>query len=455
MKQPTRALAERIAAARYGQLPDTARTVGRQALLDYLGVTIAGAEEPLSRILREQALEEGGNPQAQLIARPERVSVRQAALINGAAGHAHDYDDVHDAMIGHPTVPVAPAVLALAERLGSPGTALLTALCAGIDAECAVGRYVGASHYAKGWHATGTVGTFGATAAAAVLLGLDADQTATALGIAGTQAAGLKSQFGTMCKPLHAGHAAATGVEAALLAARGFSSRPDILETAQGFGATQSEAPSAERLLAALEAPSLVPDICFKYHAACYLTHSAIEAARSLRLTHQLQAQDVQSVTVQVNEGHFGVCNIQAPTTGLEAKFSLRFTVAMALAGEDTSSIARFDDALVRQPLLVTLRDKVTVVAHPRPRPETVVQITTSDGRVLSEEANVAIPLRDLDDQWRRLTGKFRTLVTPLYGANATQLLIDACAGVDTLASGVELSRLLAAPTERQEARRA
>ncbi len=156
-------------------------------------------------------------------------------MINGAAGHAHDYDDVHMAMNGHPTVPVAPAVLALAEHHHKGAHALLAAFAAGVDTECIIGRYIGASHYAEGWHATGTLGSFGAAAAAANLLELDAEATARALGIAGTQAAGLKSQFGTMCKPLHAGHAAATGVQAARLAARGFTSRTDILEIPAGF----------------------------------------------------------------------------------------------------------------------------------------------------------------------------------------------------------------------------
>ncbi len=173
---------------------------------------MAGAEEPLVVILRQQALEEGGNPQAILVGGSERVSTYQAALINGAAGHAHDYDDVHTAMIGHPTVPVAPAVLATAEHRGHSGADVLTALCTGIDTECILGLYAGDGHYAQGWHATGTLGSFAAAAATAKLLDLNAQTTAQALGIAGTQAAGLKSQFGTMCKPLHAGHAAATGL---------------------------------------------------------------------------------------------------------------------------------------------------------------------------------------------------------------------------------------------------
>ncbi len=424
---PTRELARRICESDADALSAEAATVASQALLDFIGVALAGADEPLARILQEQIGEEGGNPQALVLGTPLRASVRQAALANGAAGHAHDYDDVHDAMIGHPTVPVAPVVLAMGEHLGSSGGDLLAAFCAGVDTECILGRYAGASHYARGWHATATLGTFGAAAAAARLLRLDEDRTAMALGIAGTQAAGLKSQFGTMCKPLHAGHAAATGAEAALLAARGFTSRTDILETHQGFMSTQSEEPSLDRFYAALATAEFVPDICFKYHAACYLTHSAIEAALQLRRSHGLTPKQIDAVEVWVNPGHFDVCNIPAPTTGLEAKFSLRFTLAMALAGEDTASIRLYTDALTRRGDLVALRDRVRVLAHDKPRPETRVRITLRDGETVTAEANVAIPVTDLDSQWQRLGEKFHTLAAPLLGHEPAEAVEDAC----------------------------
>ncbi len=443
---PTLELAQRIAQTSWEDLSAESATVASQAIMDFVGVALAGMDEPLARILRDQVEDEGGHPQARILGTGARVSVRQAALVNGAAGHAHDYDDVHDAMIGHPTVPVAPAVLALSEHLGRSGAEALAAFCAGVETECILGRYAGPSHYARGWHATATFGTFGAAAAAASLLRLDAERTAAALGIAGTQAAGLKSQFGTMCKPLHAGHAAATGVEAALLACRGFTSRLDLLEAHQGFMATQSDGPSLDRFYSALAVRGYVPDICFKYHAACYLTHSAIEAALQLKRSHRLDARNVKSVEVWVNRGHFDVCNIAEPTTGLEAKFSLRLTIALALAGEDTASIRLFTDELTRRKDLVSLRDKVTVLAHERPRPETRVRIRTSDGGDFTTEANVAIPATDLDAQWQRLTEKFHTLADPLLGAAAAETVEDSCRRLADLDSLAQLAELLAAP---------
>jgi 2-methylcitrate dehydratase PrpD len=447
---PTLELAHRITQTRFETLPAASRIVASQALLDFIGVAIAGADEPLAQMLHDQLQDEGGHAQARVLGTGYAFNVRQAALANGAAGHAHDYDDVHDAMVGHPTVPVAPVVLALGEHLDRSGADVVAAFCAGVETECILGRYAGPSHYARGWHATATLGTFGAAAAAAHPLSLDPQLTAVALGIAGTQAAGLKCQFGTMCKPLHAGHAAAAGVAAAQLAARGFTGRPDVLEAPQGFMATQSTTPSLERFQAALATAEFVPDICFKYHAACYLTHSAIEALLQLRRDHDLAPELVAAVEIRVNAGHFDVCNIACPTTGLEAKFSLRFAGALALAGEDTASIRLFTDALTARPDLVALRDRVTVVAHDRPRPETRVTVRTAAGEIFSAEANVAIPATDLDAQWQRLGAKFRALVEPVLGAGAARSLEEGCRHLAELPSLQKLAEAYGAVAASQ-----
>jgi 2-methylcitrate dehydratase PrpD len=441
--QPTRLLAERISAANCDAIPTEAREVSKQALLDFIGVTLAGISEPLSAILREEAQDQGAAPRAQVFGTAERGSAVQAALINGSAGHAHDYDDVHTAMSGHPTVPVAPAALALAEQLGRSGSDLIAAFCAGVDTECILGRYAGPSHYADGWHNTGTLGTFGAAAASASLLGLDADTTGQALGIAGTRAAGLKSQFGTMCKPLHAGHAASTGLQSASLAARGFTSCTDILEAAQGFMDTQAASASLERFEDAIGTPAFTQDICFKYHAACYLTHSAIEATRELCQANRFDPNQIDAVEVRVDKGHLRVCNIQEPATGLEAKFSLRLTTAMALNGYDTASIALFDDPLTRDPDIVRFRDKVSVIPHEARRPETVVTIRTTDGQAHEAAVNVAIPMRDLEAQWDKLTAKFLTLAVPVLGADRAENVVATCRALDELGSVAELAEQL------------
>ncbi len=426
----TMQLAERIASSRFDALPENARTVAKQCLLDYIGVTLAGMREPLTRILLADIREAGGNPQSTIFCEPERATLDQAALVNGAAGHAHDYDDVHNDMTGHPTVPVAPAVFALAEVRDCSGVDLINAFVVGVDTECILGRALGASHYARGFHATGTLGSFGAAAAAARLYRLDQQATARALGIAGTQASGLKSQFGTMVKPLHAGHAAQTGLSSARLAKRGFESRTNILEVAQGFAATQSQGFDPGRFDEAMHRGAYIPGVCFKYHAACYLTHSSIEATRTLMQRHQLAARDIDAVEIHVNEGHFGVCNIQQPASGLEAKFSLRFTAAMAMAGEDTAGIDSYTDALTQRPELIELRDRITVSAWDQPRAESRVRMHVA-GEWLEEDCNVAVPLTDLDLQWYKLTTKFHALVDPLMGRERANSIENLCRTLD------------------------
>mgnify|MGYP001602411076 CR=1 FL=1 len=234
-------LARRALAIRFADLPGEIRALARQCILDTLGTALAGADDALVRILTAELAEQGGNPVCGVIGSTLRLPALSAALLNGTMAHALDYDDVNLAMPGHPSVAVLPAVLALAEERGASGEALLAAFVAGYETACRVGLLVAPGHYdTLGFHATGTVGSFGAAAACAHLLGLSESQTVHALGIAATQAAGLKSMFGTMCKPLHAGRAAYNGLLAARLAARGFTARPDSLECAQGFAAAYS-----------------------------------------------------------------------------------------------------------------------------------------------------------------------------------------------------------------------
>src|SRR5262249_45670902 len=202
---------------RYDVLPEEAREAGRQCLLDFLGCALAGAAEPSVEILVATVVRSEGSREAALIGRRERASRLTAALVNGTAGHALDFDDTHTAMNGHPSVPVLPALLALADTEDADGRRFLTALVAGIELECRLGALLGGRHYEIGFHSTGTVGTFGAAAACAHLLGLDEAGWLRAIGIAGSEAAGLKAAFGTMAKPLHAGRAASAGGPAPVL----------------------------------------------------------------------------------------------------------------------------------------------------------------------------------------------------------------------------------------------
>ncbi len=419
----TQALVRRALALDYRQAPAWVRELSVQCMLDWFAVTLAGARDPLVRLLLDEAREEGGKPGASVIGWDTQVTRAQAALINGTASHVLDYDDVNLNINGHPSAVLVPAVLALGESIDASGEAVLGAFLAGYEFACRAGRLVAPGHYLRGYHATSTVGGLGAALACARLLGLDADRTAHAVGIAATQAAGLKGMFGTECKPFHAGMAAQSAVRAAALAARGMGSRADALECRQGFAAVMSPDFSPE---AALGSPDTfyIGENLFKYHAACYGTHSAIECARSLAQAHRLAPEAIEQVTVRVERGADAVCNIAEPRTGLEAKFSLRFTTAMALAGRDTSDLGVYNEQTAADPVLVALRDKVTVqLVSDWPAMQAGVQVRLRDGQQIETECDAGIPNADRADQGRRLHEKFSRLVEPALGkASAKEL---------------------------------
>lgn len=436
----TRTLVDAVRPLRWKDLPEEVREVSRHCLLDFLGTAIAGSREPLVDILVSEIVGGEASDAASLIGRRERATRQSAALVNGAAGHALDFDDTHTTMMGHPTVPILPALFALTESEDVSGERLLTALVAGIELECRLALVLGGGHYSAGFHATGTLGTFGAAAACAHLMDLKEDAWLHALGLAGTQAAGLKSGFGTMAKPLHAGRAASAGLLAATLARGGFTGQPAIVEIAQGFAATHAGSADPEAELHA--GRFFVRETLFKYHAACYMTHAAIESARSLRAEHALDPEKLESVEVEVSPALLSVCNIEEPQTGLEGKFSLRATTALALLGVDTGALATFSDAQMREAALVKLRDRVKVIPT-RGTSATRARVrVVAGGRRFEAEADTGEPASDLADQRARLATKFDALVEPVLGAARASELCEAALAADRHGSAAELVRL-------------
>jgi 2-methylcitrate dehydratase PrpD len=432
MQTLTRAIVQRTRPIAHAGLPPEIRDLAVQCMHDAIAVALAATDDELVRILRAELEEAGGTPQSSVWGSTLKLPAGAAALLNGTMAHALDYDDVNLAMPGHPTVAILPAVLALAEATGASGAATMAAFVAGYETACRIGRVMAPGHYdVLGFHATGTVGTFGAAAGCAHLLGLDEERTLHALGIAATQAAGLKSMFGTMCKPLHAGKAAQNGLLAAKLAARGFTARPDSLECLQGFAKTHSPDFHPE---AALEDPASGWHIranLFKYHAACYLTHAGIEAARTLRARPGVSPETIAAITLRVDESTDRVCNIANPTTGLEAKFSHRLTAAMALAGLETSALDSFSAEIAADPRITALRDKVSVELLPRfGQTHAIMDIRLTDQTTLSAEHDAGIPAASVADQGSRIRAKFDGLVAPLLGPARAATLGDAIAGI-------------------------
>lgn len=438
-------LARRWTSLSFDSLPSEAVEVSRQCLLDWFGCAIAGSAEPLGGILQKELVDGAAEGRAAIV-RPGVVTRRAtdvAALVNGAAGHALDFDDTHTLMSGHPSVPVVPAALALAEVTGATGAELVSAVVAGIEVECRIGALLNPGHYAAGWHATATLGTIGAAAACARLLQLDADRAAHALALAATQAGGVKASFGTMAKPLHAGKAAADGLLAARLAAAGFEGNPSVIEAPQGYAQAAGGATPDTARLERLESRWCIRDTLFKYHAACYLTHASIIAALDLR--SQVDLDGVERIEVRVAPGSLGVCNIAEPSTGLEAKFSLRATTAMALLGDDTTDLAAYSDERARAPEIAALRDKVVVIPEDDRSPtRSKVTIISRSGEPIEAENDTGTPAADLDLQRERLSAKFRGLVAPTLGDACAAELRDALLSIDKAASVRDVTELLA-----------
>lgn len=438
----TARIARQAATLAFRDLPDDLIERTKQCLLDWFAVTVAGAQEELTDILVREALEDGARGPATLVGRKETVLPSTAAMINGSASHALDYDDVNFSMGGHPTVTVVPALLSLGEQTKASGRLFVESFVAGYETAGRVGRLVAPSHYQKGFHVTGTVGSFSAAAAAGRMLGLDDRQLAVAFGIAATQAAGLKSNFGTMCKPLHAGTASEHGLRAARLAARGFTARADSLECDQGFASSQSDHLESEASLGEPPSGWHLRNNLFKYHAACYLTHAPIECAKEIRLKNNFPPERVSKILLRIDSGADKVCNIPHPTTGLEAKFSLRQTVAMALAGIDTAALDSYNDAVTRDLRITNLREKMAIEFKPRwDHSLAEMSIELDDGTTHEATHDSGIPWADLAKQRRAIETKFDSLVTPLLGAAGARRLHATIDRIENLSDVGELAR--------------
>ena len=392
------------------------------SVFDWATVGLAGRDEPVSKMTRAAVLDEQSSAQATIFG-GGRVSARGAALVNGATSHALDYDDTHFLHIGHPSVAITPAALAVAEWKNASGAEFLQALTVGLELSCRIGDWLGRSHYETGFHQTGTAGAFGATAAAGRLLGLDADQMAHALGLTATRAAGLKSQFGTMGKPLNAGFAAEVGVTCATLAAHGIVSNPAALHGVQGFGPTHAGSARGPAF-DGLGANWVFPKVSYKFHACCHGLHAMLESLRTLK-SKGLTVNAADQITVYTHPRWLDVCNQPEPTTGLGAKFSYRLTAALCLADVDTAALDSYADALTQRPDLVALRDKVTVKAD--------ADLTDMQSRVVVETAEGALQdFHDLaqDPDPILLTQRLQEKSATLVGDNRSNRLWHAVTGL-------------------------
>ena len=423
MTTATQRLAEFVVGVKLAHCPEAARAQVRRAALDTIGVMLAGASEPVAAITRTVARIEGGAPLCTVIGTALRTSPTWAALCNGAAGHAHDFDDTNFALMGHPSVPLLATALACAEAETASGADVVVAYVIGFEISAALGLALNPGHYTRGWHATATLGTIGCAAAAARLRGLDVAQTMHALGIAASLASGLKENFGSMTKPYHAGHAAQSGVRAAQLAREGMTSSDSALDGRQGYvvafsGATLP-ADALDRLGSRWEL--IASGIAVKPYPSCALTHSAIDALLDLRARHHLDPAKVAAVEIGVSAVVPDVLRHTRPSNGLERKFSMQYCAAAALARGGVG-LADFDEGPVRDAATRDLMDRITMVVDPalphdlEQHAWTRVSMQLTDGTTLESKprgasGHPATPLSDAE-----LHAKFLGCAAPVLG---------------------------------------
>ena len=414
----TRELAQFAVETTYGDLPPEVVHAAKRCIVNAVAVALHAASDPSLDILLGTFEAEGGHPRAAVWGTRRRVTLQQAALANGYLAHLDDFDDTHFPTVIHPSAPTLPAAAAVAEDQQRTGRDVLAAVGLGIEICCRVGLAVHPWHYDAGWHITGTAGVFGAAVAAGKLLGLDVTQLVACLGIAGTQAAGVREVFGTMTKALHAGRAAQSGLLAALLAARGFTSAPEILDGRRGFGAVLSTQRDFARATDALGSRWEIFNNGLKPYACGVVCHPLIDAARMLRTQDGVHPDIVEAIEAQVHPLVLELVNRPEIQTGLDGKFSVQHCLAVGLV-DGAAGPAQFTDARARDPLLAALRRKVTLARDDQlAEEEAVVRLVLADGRTVAYHVRHATgsphhPMTDdqLSEKFRTLAG--RTLPTP------------------------------------------
>ena len=463
----TDAAAQFAATHEFNALDTDTLHLARRCILDGLAVMIAGTDQPGMAPLLSHLRSMGGAPQARMLGWLDlRVPAPAAALWTGTAGHAMDWDDTQLAegpgrpygLLMHPTVPPLAAALVLtdlvAAETGAPvcGQRLVAAFTSGFEVGCKLAEAINPDHYMRGFHTSGTIGTFAAAAAAANMLGLEQAATARALGIAASMASGIRASFGTMTKPLHVGRAAENGVTAALLARAGMSANEQALDGRWGYLAIAGPGGEPELVRDRFGAPhSLVnPGVSIKPYPSGVLTHPSMDAMRFLMHDEGLRAEDIASVTLCAGSNVLGPIRYRIAKTELEGKFSFAFLLA-AIILRGGAGKAEFSDGFVASPECQRMQERIETRFDPGieamgwDRIRSRVEVTTVDGRTLSRWADENYrgsphnPLSDVE-----LAGKFRDCASALLSGPRQAELIEAVRKVEELPDAGILMGLLA-----------
>jgi 2-methylcitrate dehydratase PrpD len=437
-----------------GAPPPEARARAAAAIADTVGVALAGSTEPVSIAVRAM-IQGNGNRRgsATVWGASGAAGLAESGLANGTAAHALDFDDMCFVSLAHPSAPLVPAIVAAGESEGASGRALLEAYAVGFEVQARLGRLMNPRHYARGWHSTSTLGTLSAAAGAARLLGLDGAAARHALGIAASSASGLKENFGTMTKPLHAGLAARNGLTAALLARAGLTASAGALDGPQGFlRAFDSEGHDLLDALADLGQRWELLDtgVTVKLYPSCAGTHPTLDALLDLRRRHGFAADAVHRVVIDVDPVVPTILLYERPASGLEAKFSMPYCAAAAIVFGGVT-VTTFEPAALSDPRVVKLLPRVTMRVDERlgsGKPaltEARVHVLLVDGRKFVAEAHGARGYPTQPASAGELAGKFLGCAEPVLGVSRARSAWEAASELEALARVTDLTRWLSA----------
>ena len=448
-------LASCINSLNYAGLPAEAVYWAKALMLDTVGVTLAGVGEEAPRIMRELTLRGAAQGPAVVFGCDLRVNALDAALVNGVAAHVLDFDDCSNTMAGHPSASILPALFAAADEYGASGTDFIAAYVAGIEVNCKFSRGVNFYQYNKGWHPTSTIGILGCTAACAKLLKLSDRQTATALAIAASLAAGVKSNFGTMTKSLHVGHSNRSALFAAMLARNGYTASANAFEHHHGYFNTFNGEGNYDASLILPEWANPLditrPGITMKLYPCCGSTHPAIEAMMALVREHDLKPESIERVDVLLQTRRLAHTNRPRPRTALDAKFSVQYVVARAVT-DRRITMEQFEGDACNDPAVQRLLPKIhagTYTTEHFPADHhfgSVVTVTTTSGRILTNKVYFQLGRTvDIPAPPEQMKEKFENCAQRALPRERVAEIYDVIQRFERLSEVNELTRLLAA----------